>query len=312
MRVIIKRDGKPKTGKGFFVDRLIPELKKLGVDVCNDTSAKGDIALHIGRVHYKSQCKKNIIRVGPASVETNKNYKAINKAKSESVNKCDAVIYQSKYSKKAYHHFVCKPNIPETIIYNGAKQSYIEPETYNKTFLMCTRRWWPQKRLKFGIRAFLEAGIPSAELWIVGDCSMNKYNRKWREPSLKYLGVVNQNTLDVLRANCYAHIHLTYLDAAPNSVVESLVAGIPVVCTNQGGTPELVMQDESGYSTVLDGDKPYSFNPINLNRPPKIDVHELALQFVLYSKKRQSAFAPKLFIENIAAQYVEFFEECLK
>jgi len=315
MKIIIKQDDNPHTGKGFFAQRLMPALRELGVEITADTSKRADIALHIGRVHYKANVRKNIIRVGPACVDSNKNHKAINKAKAESVKKCDAVIYQSQYSKKVYHHLVCKPNVPETIIFNGAP-TVERKQGSRPMFLMATRRWWPQKRLKYAIRAFAEADILGSVLTVCGDSSMTKWRKTARircdKADVFFAGVVNQETLAKLRAVANAQLHLTYLDACPNSVAEALTAGCPVIGTNQGGTPELISCDKSGNSVILDIDKPYKYTIADLNKPPKISIDELVTQLYLYSVQQKNAEAPDLDINVIARQYKEFFELCLK
>lgn len=312
MKVIIQHKSKPHTGKGNFVSRLIPALEALGVTVIGDTTEKADIALHIGRKHYYAKVRRDILRVGPACVDTNKNYKAINKEKADSVKACNAVIYQSLYSKKVYHHLVCNPNIPETVILNGAPPKEIPcAKMGHPCFLASTRRWWPQKRLKYTIKAFNEAAIPESTLYIAGDYSMTKWAKKPAGKGVQFLGLISQEKLDYYRSVCNAHFHLTWLDACPNSVVESLVAGCPVVCTNAGGTGELISCDDNMNSVILDVDPEYKYKPVNLNKPPKIDVNELVTQFYLYSVKFQSSHAHKLDIKVIAQQYKDFFELCL-
>ena len=77
---------KANTGKGFFAQRLMRALKDLGVKV-TDRIEPCDIALHIGRIHYASKAKKDILRVGPACVSTHMNYRKINAEKWQSVKK---------------------------------------------------------------------------------------------------------------------------------------------------------------------------------------------------------------------------------
>ncbi len=304
MKVLIPPT-RAKTGKGKFQDRLALELHKQGATVTRNIGDSVDIALHVGRVHFKANAKKSVLRVGPACVDSSTNYKKINQAKWKSVKRADAIIYQSKYSRKVYRTFVGKPKIPDAIIFNGASPEFYEniepaksPFKYN--FLTSTRKWLPQKRLKQIIKAFKRAEIPDSCLWIAGVILGNE--KKCKRDNVRFVGLLNDKKLGSYYKLCDAMVHMVYLDAAPNGVVEALVAGCPVICGNQGGTIEL-----TGWGRK---DKPFNFKPINLNKPPKINIEKLATMFHLITEK-EPLEAEHLHISTIAKQYLEFFERVL-
>jgi len=296
-----------KTGKGKFCQRLVKAWHEMGINVTPDSKAKADIALNIGRMNYGSKAKVQVIRVGPANIDTNMNWRKINNEKALSVKKADAVVYQSFYAQKIYHKLVCKPNKPETVILNGADPRNYGVEPLIKTdperviFLASTRVWLKQKRLNQIIRAFLEAGIPKSTLYVCGDTL--GYNKKYgNNGNIIFEDNVKDDKLAVYYRSCHAMIHLTYVDACPNSVVEAQVAGLPVICTDQGGTHELLV-----FGKVLK-DKPFKYRPVNLNKPPKIN------QEVLIKAMKESltwnydkGLAKELYIQNIAKQYLTFF-----
>jgi glycosyltransferase involved in cell wall biosynthesis len=298
----------PKTGKGFFLSRLTREFKKMGIKVTADPNKKVDITLGIGKFIFKPKGKA-ILRLGDIHKTTTENYKKLNKRKTGALKMADGVIFQSKYSRKLSRHFLGKEKCPSTVIFNGADPEYYRdipakesPFKYN--FLCSTRKWLPQKRLKYAIKAFKRANIPDSCLWIAGIVLGNE--KKHKADNVKFVGLLDNKTLGSYYKLCNAMIDVTYLSACPNNVVESLVAGCPVICTNQGGTIEL-----TGWGRM---DKPYNFKPINLDRPPKLDVEKLATMFHLISEK-EPIEAEHLYISNIARQYVKFFRkvlECLK
>ena len=299
-----------KTGKGRFAARLVRAWREMGIEVTEDQNAKADIALHIGRVNYSSKAKKHVLRVGPANIDTNMNWKKINHEKAQSVKMVDAVVYQSRYSKKIYHRLVCRPDKPETIIFNGADPrdySNVEPYTSNfkYNFIASTRVWLKQKRLKYIIRAFLEADIDDSYLIVCGDNQGigKKYDH---HDNILFIGPVSDKVLARLYKLCYAMIHLTYVDACPNSVVEAQVAGLPVICTDQGGTYEVLR-----YGRILE-DKQFKYNPINLDKPPEID-RGMLVQTICKSLtwNFDKELAKDLYIDNIASQYLKFFERLL-
>jgi glycosyltransferase involved in cell wall biosynthesis len=297
-----------KTGKGKFAGRLVRAWREMGIEVTEDSKVKADIALHIGRMNYESWAKRRVLRVGPACIDTNMNWRKINHEKAKSVKKADAIVYQSRYSKKIYHKLVYKPDKPETIIFNGAdpREFDVEPfgRKYEYNFLASTRVWLKQKRLKQIIKAFTEAKIDDSGLIVCGDAQglEKKYKRL---SNVCFKGLCDSVTLARLYKTCDAMIHLTYVDACPNSVVEAQVAGLPVICTTQGGTKEIV---EPGCGIILK-DKIFDYKPMNLNKFPKIDIDELgeAMKDVMKWGKIPDWICGHVQIKNIAKQYINFF-----
>ncbi|MCP3681770.1 MAG: glycosyltransferase [bacterium] len=297
---------KAVTGKGKFQDRLALELHKQGVTVTRNVTDAVDIVLHVGRVHFKANAKKSVLRVGPTCVDSSRNYKKINKEKWKSIKKADAIIYQSKYSKKVYRTFVGREKCPSTVIFNGADPAYYEnippqqsPFKYN--FLTSTRKWLPQKRLKQTIKAFKEANVPDSCLWIAGKVLGGE--KKYKCDNIRFVGLLTDDVLGSYYKLCDAMIHMVYLDASPNSVVEAMVAGCPVICTDQGGTIEL-----TGWGIK---DKKFKFKPINLNKPPDFNRGALSNLLLLTGQKEPVENAEKLYISNITREYINFFERVL-
>lgn len=300
-----------KTGKGKFTGRLVREWREKGIEVTEDSKAEADVALHIGRMNYKSNARKNVLRVGPACIDTNMDWKKINKEKAKSVKKADAIVYQSRYSKKIYHKLVGKLKKPEAVIFNGAdprdyevdKASIMGPYTYN--FLASTRVWLKQKRLKQIVRSFLLADVKESCLFVCGD--IKDFNKdRYKNRNIKFLGNVSEYTLATLYKGCDAMIHLTWVDACPNSVVEAQVAGCPVICTDQGGTHELVE-----YGKILK-EHSFQYKPVDLKNPPVVASEKIVISInQVINKGLSIGDVKKLYIQNIAQQYLTFFEGIL-
>jgi glycosyltransferase involved in cell wall biosynthesis len=60
----------------------------------------------------------------------------------------------------------------------------------------------------------------------------------------------NDQILSIMKA-CDYQIHLSFIDICPNTVIEGLACGLNVLCTNLGGTPELVKDN----GVILDVDE---------------------------------------------------------
>lgn len=320
MKIIISNKHKSwkkvTTGKGYFIKRLIREFAVMGIEVTADPEAKADLCLGIGKFLYPyKRCRKKILRLGDAHKSLTENYKKLNKRKAKAVQIADGVIYQSKYSKKLCRHFLGKERCPSTIIFNGAdpKEFDVEPHEspYKYNFLASTRKWTRQKRIHQIWDAFLEANIPDSCLWICGIMENKLMNEVIYDNNraVRYLEIVSQERLATLYKLCDVMVDITYLSAMPNAVVEAIVAGTPVIHTDQGGTYEAV-----GFNGFCIKDKPYNFKPINLNKPPKVDKETLTKVFQmvkLWEGKQTETFVDYLHINTIAQQYKAFFERIL-
>ena len=142
-------------------------------------------------------------------------------------------------------------------------------------------------------------------MWIVGGGIDKIYSGK----DVNYIGLLDDEGLGRMYKLCDALIHMVYLDACSNSVVEASVAGCHVICGNQGGTIELV-----GFGGK---EKEYDFKPINLNKPPKINTRILTETLHMVTPNRAFRFSKQpienkyLHISNIAEQYEKFFRKVL-
>ena len=291
-----------QTGKGKFVSRLIPALKKIGVDTVNDMSPV-DIDIQLGKHVYEPvSCKKSIVRMGPAHVDKSKDYKALNKRKSRAVGKADGVIYQSEFSKKMCDKFLGKATGLTDIIYNGANpEDYMVkkvsvPDSVN--FLASTRTWTKQKRLKDIVKSFELANITGSCLYVAG-----AVKKEYKADNVNYLGPLDDRQIARWLRTCNTLISIVYLDACPNSVVEALNAGCNVVCTDMGGTHELA-------PSLVVKDTPWDFKPIDLNKPPKVNREALA-EALRHSTVKREFPTELVHIDNVALRYKAFFERVL-
>ncbi len=289
------------TGKGFFIQRLTKALRKLGCEIVKP-GQPADIDLQIGKRVWSPNADVEVLRLGAAHIDKRSDYKALNKRKSKAMKKCDAVIYQSKFSKELCESFLGKVK-KSRVIFNGASLQYYEnlvprdsPRRVN--FCAVTRKWTPQKRLREVIKSFELADIPSSMLWIVGDC--DKYHAK----GVSYLRKLDQKELGELYRLCNAFIHLTSYDACPNAAVEALAAGCPVITNNQNGAAEFA-------TVVLPIYPKWNFMPVNFKNLPDVDCMMVAEAMREYTKKELVVNNAVIDINVIARKYKEYFEELL-
>jgi glycosyltransferase involved in cell wall biosynthesis len=305
------------TGKGLFCYRLAKEFKKTGVSVSDDVSQKYDIAMHLIRHKNKVKAKKHIVRLDGVYHDKMINYKSRNAPIKSDLHKNNAVIYQSKFSKKMCNKYLGKFSGPSTIISNGADPKFydnIVPANMRHTYnFLAASRWRPHKRLKDTIESFLLAGIKDSCLYIAGDLEqsgLSKDNKRkyFKMDNVVYTGVISQKTLGGYLKAVNGFIHLCWFDNCPNSVVEAICVSKPVITNNVGGTHELVSKC-GGYICSID--KEYDYKPCKLYKPPTVDRKIIADNIHKCIVNKIKIDNSHVDVMNIAKLYKDFFLKVL-
>ncbi len=309
----VRRSG-ASSGKGFFCRRLGASLETMGCRIVDDASS-ADIQVHNFKIRTKARGLK-IVRFAGVNHDVNINYKRSNAPLSTALQACDGVVYQSQHAKRMCDRYLGAARVTSAVIFNGADQAFaarIKPadRLFPVTYIAFSR-WRRFKRLPEIIEAFLAAGVPESGLIIAGDvreAGLGKRLRVYKQrKDIVFLGKLSQEALASHLKNCVASIHLSPFEGCPNSVVEALVAGVPVICTNIGGTPEIV--GPSG-GTVCSLDKPYDGSPVDLKRPPKIDI-SVAAKAIFDHRQSRSVRVDHVRIDVIASKYLDFFKRVLR
>jgi len=283
MKVLMPFKYRPKTGKGKFFQRLSKAFCLIGVKPVHDPREAHDVYLDYNSFKWKTK-KPKVLRLNGVYHDKAKPYKKLNKEIENQVKKADAVIYQSEFCRKMHSKYV-RVHKNNTVIFNG---SFIKDRRTllgiaNKRFVVALARWRPHKRLR-DIQT-------SAELANVG---LKVFED---EPNQSYIN----NYLYYAKAL----IHLCWFDSCPNSIVEALAMGCPVITNNVGGSRELI---KKGCGKVLDIDEPYNYKPVKLYKPPPVDHQKIA------DAIKESLAWPRVTnndhvnIMNIAKQYSAFLE----
>ena len=294
-------------GKSLFCHRLGNELLKQGVEVTDDESKRVDISLNVIRLtHQNSRIK--VLRLDGIYHNSAQDYESKNRRIKESLHKADAVVYQSRYSRNLCDAFIGAATVPNIVIPNGSDPSFYEKKVHHPSQkeVLAFAKWRPHKRLHDTISSFMAADVRESSLFVFGETTLcNKYE------NIYFRGQRSQDMLAVYLQSADCVLHLCAYDACPNSVVESLVAGTPVITSNIGGAPELLKM--VGLSDcICDLDPEYDYKPINLYNLPPIN-HEIVAQKIRQVISSPPTFDPSpLYIENTAKRYLRFFEGLLK
>ena len=205
------------------------------------------------------------------------------------------VVYQSEFSQEWWERVFGKAPIPANVVLNGVPLDFY-------TFTGPGER--PEDRVRLlsvegnlagGYEIGLEAAVGLAkrladagskvELVVAGR-TPGKVRRRWDkfgDMPLRWLGLVPPDEIPAL----YRSAHILYASdinpACPNSVIEALACGLPVIAFNTGALSELVTGD-AGRLT------PYGGDPWRLDPPDVESLTEAALE-ILDDQPRFSAGA---------------------
>ncbi len=289
------------SGKAKFFIRLAGEMRKRGIK----TDGKNpDVHIYLPGGEVSSRAKLNVLRLDGLIMNTRWDHKAKNKKILKSIKQSDAIIYQGGFCKDAYEKFLKVTKTPYKIIPNGVSPSEFLSRNPDNYFL-ANCKWRPHKRLKVIVKSYLKAldmGL-DADLMITGEPDY-----KLKHPRIKYLKWQSREEIRELLSGAISSLHLTWLDWCPNSMVEAIVAGCPIIYTKSGGQTEL--GEGSGIGIE---DTQWEFNLIDLYDPPKVNRDDIAKALLYMEKHKEEKYPVRsdLDIKTTCDRYVNFFKELL-
>lgn len=253
-------------GPEIFGSRLKESLISRGYSFSPDSD--NNIAIIEGE--YK-EGKNNILRLDGLYLDG----KSVSSDKrNETILSCyrefDSIVFQSEFCKDVYEA-AAGPHKNSTIINNGAPYAFSpfghsrHIENFEKVCI-ASASWRRHKRLEEMVEAFSSPKLKDIGLLVLGGAS---YMDSAKCPeNVILLPSVPPDHLPNIYRSADAMIHLAWLDWCPNTVVEGLCCGLPVLCSSNGGTKELVKNN----GVVIQIEKDYiPGDPASLYSPPKVD-----------------------------------------
>jgi len=293
-----------ESGKGKFISRLIPELEEWGVKICGKQE-KADIALSLTRFRSKFKGPR-VLRVdGIHLISSNKTYWNNDRVK-KCINKADAVIWQSNFCCDVAKKVLKVRPKREFQIYNGAPTdeflvSKMDLGFKYNIFICGNFQSRKHKRLEDMLQISMEMDDPEIGWHVAGKIDIETPKSK----RIKYLGVISREKIARYLASCDLMLDLQTASWCPNSVVEALVAGCPVIGCKGAGSEELIKTEgvliyDEPPTRMRDNEKYYKIN------------HGEVISAIRGLLKTNSYFERKdLHISNIAKQYYRAIEQVL-
>jgi glycosyltransferase involved in cell wall biosynthesis len=173
---------------------------------------------------------------------------------------------------------------------------------HHELIFVSSANWHPQKRLNENIRVFkqLKRFYPTACLIVMGSNA-----QVGSEKDVYLTGSLPHNICGQVFRSADWMIHTAWLDHCPNTVVEALACGVPIICTEDGGTRDLI----DGYGIVLKESTPYDFSLTDYDSPPLLDVEQIASPL---PRRTSLPIPPDVSIELAASRYTYEFERIIQ
>ena len=176
--------------------------------------------------------------------------------------------------------------------------------------LIASATWRRHKRLNEIIELFfkLKLKIKDLKMIILGD-----KNKKKIDPDIISVGNISPDKLPEWYRTGNVYINLSWIDQNPNTLVEAIACGLPSLCTNNGGTRELIEKTSSGI--VSQADEDFNYQLVDYYNPPSPNYEILINDFFKiynnYDVFKKRINTEPIDINKAAAKYLNFFQESI-
>ena len=297
-------------GAAKFCARLSDALKKQDVQIVNNEDC--DVVLWVIRQRTPVKAK-TVLRIDGVYIEKDSKKLHRHREIKKALRKADYVIFQSQYARDITRAVLGIKPKRSRIIFNGADPSVYTPDDslrhYKRNVIISNRYAVTKGKKHKRLGAMFNLAVEYCKthndvgFWFAGKVSKKL---PYDGDQIKFLGNIPEEEIRKYVTTADVALHLAWYDICPNSVVEALVAGTPVICAGGSGTEEIV--GDAG--SILDLNAP----PLEIitNSKPSAFNHKLVYDALdKWLEKRVRINKPELYIDNIARQYKEVFEEVL-
>lgn len=183
------------------------------------------------------------------------NWQKMNRTMGLAYHRADYVFWQSEFCRRAADHFLGRRQGPGEVLFNAIDtQHHFRPASVRQdrpfTFLLTGRidshMAYRVESTIGGLRAARNAGL-DCRLLVAGRidaAALVKIRHLVNELDLsadvEFSGPYTQETAPKIYQSADAYVITKYLDPCPNTVLEAMACGLPVLYSASGGVPELV------------------------------------------------------------------------
>ncbi len=221
------------------------------------------------------------------------------------------LVFQSEYSKKMVESEFGKSNKPSRIIVNGVNLKNFFPN-YKKeigsTVKIVTSAYFRNKDQIVPIIEALDVINIKFELFVIGKVEKH-LEEYFKRDYIKFLGEISNDNIPEILRSCDFYLFSFLNPPCPNSVIEAISCGLPVVSFGSGSMSELCYFNQELLADVTSSEifhKKTDFDP----RLLKEKIFFLLENYNLYRKKSLD-HCQSYSLEKMGACYLSFFQEIL-
>lgn len=223
----------------------------------------------------------------------------------------DRIVYQSRFVKECWEKEYGRVKKTSRVIYNGVDLNQFTPEgpRYKSQSDICIisvegTQIYPEQSAAFLVAQVLNNQGCDVKLLVIGKPWGNTASRYGAFPFVKFMGVVPNEGLPYYYRGATIYVLNDIVNAGcPNSALEALACGTPVVGYSPGVLPEMLTPD-AGICVPADGD------PWKCEAPGNIEaLADAAIQIVennpAYRKGARKLAEDRYDLNHMVDKYIE-------
>lgn len=316
-------DFESRTGPNSFALRLARQLTLMGHELADPGDY--DVALvFIQPTRSLRRDRPFVQRLDGIWMKPEQHARGMNAGIRAAYDSAASVVWQSQFDHAMAHRWL---GVREGhVIHNGVplqQRLCVSPglrtirKSHEQVFV-CSANWHPQKRLSANIELYRRVRTAGKSCLIVlGSDPDIELVRNRGDERIFFMGSVSHEQCMEVYSIADWMIHLAWLDHCPNTVVEALSVGTPVVCSSEGGTREL-LEDPGGKGDLRRGllvseEEKFDYGLNDYDAPPSLS-RQIALLDPAFSGGQQfNCFdSSSLSIELCAQRYVAVLQSVLR
>jgi len=252
-------------------------------------------------------------------------WKSQNRRMARTFHKADHVFFQSEFCKRSAEKYLGHREGAGEVLYNAVDTDFYRPAEISVPLVGRAFRFLLTGkiddhlfyRLESSLRGLAlaaELGLDAA-LDIAGWVAPNAVARALAlaaelgvADQMRLIGPYTQEQAPSIYQNADAYIMTKHNDPCPNTVLEALASGLPVLYSNTGGVGELVGDAGIGLDCVQSWDEPYAPDPLAIAQ----GMVDIAAQHDTLSGAARTRAVERFDIHHWEQRHAEVFARLIK
>jgi glycosyltransferase involved in cell wall biosynthesis len=243
----------------------------------------------------------------------------LNRGSRKLLRECDVIVFQSELSRKMHEKFVGETLKDFRVILNGVPTDIFSPNKEPEILagfpkLVITASFRLHKRLQDAINIVnhLKKKFPSIKLHVIGnmDNLTSEFINRMDVSNCLFHGKVASLRLPNLYRSCDVGLSPSIFDPCPNSVVEMVACGLPVISVLESGASEIIKCDD----LIIEENISLDYMELQTGSSlPKVNIYDWSDRILhvignkkYYSDRMLQRVEEELDIKLVASKYAEF------